>query len=167
MFMWVGAHAIDWFDKGPLRVDARSVHIVVGVLLFILVAYRLSWRLTGGTQLAYPTSWRGMLARFMHGALYVVILATVALGIFNAWIRGDSLFGLGRIPPFGSYDTGARHALSESVVSFHSLGANLILYLAGCHAAVALFHQFVLKDKLMTKMLPQRGPATGAGRTSS
>ena len=169
VFMWAEAHAIDWFDKGPPRVDARSVHIVVGVLLGMLVAYRLSWRFTGGPRLAYAPAWTGMLARLMHGALYVLIFATVGLGMFNAWVRGDSLFGLARIPPFGSYDAGARHALSESVVSFHSLSANCLLLLAGCHAAVALFHQFVLKDDLITRMLPlgrsssKRGPGPGAG----
>lgn len=153
--MWAGAHAIDWFPKGPARVDARSVHIVVGVLLAALVTYRLSWRLTGGTPLASARSWTGILARLMHGGLYVLILATIALGISNAWVRGDSLFGLVRIPPFGSYAQGARHALSESIVNIHELGANLLLILAGCHAAVALFHQFVLKDRLITRMLPR------------
>ena len=154
LFMWVGAHAIDWFAKGPPRVDARSVHIVVGAALAMLVAYRLSWRRNGAARLPYAASWTGLLARLMHGALYALIFATIALGISNAWMRGDSLFGIGRIPPFGTYDASTRHALSESIVSLHSLSANLLLLLAGCHAAVALFHQFVLKDSLMTRMLP-------------
>lgn len=154
LFMWVGAHAIDWFDKGPPRVDARSVHILVGMLLAILMSYRLYWRSTGGARLPYQPSWTGLLARLVHGALYGLIFAIIGLGIFNAWIRGDSLFGLAQIPRFGSYDAGARHALSESVVYYHALGANLLLLLAGCHAAVALLHQFVVKDKMMTRMLP-------------
>ena len=155
VFLWVGAHAIDWFGKGSPRVDARSVHIVVGVLLVFLVTYRLVWRLTGGTHLTYASSWSKMSARLMHGALYLLIFAIGGLGMFNAWVRGDSLFGLAHIPPFGTYDTGARHALSERVVGFHSLAANLLLLLAGLHAAAALLHQFVLKDKLMRRMLPQ------------
>lgn len=154
LFMWLGAHAIDWFDKGPPRVDARSVHILVGVLLAILISYRLYWRSTGGARLAYAPSWTGLLARLMHGALYGLILAIIALGMFNAWIRGDSLFGLAQIPRFGSYDAGARHALSERVLYYHALGANLLLLLAACHAAVALLHQFVLKDEMITRMLP-------------
>ena len=27
---WLGAQIIDWFPKGTLRVDARSMHIVCG-----------------------------------------------------------------------------------------------------------------------------------------
>ena len=157
LFLWFGAHAIDWFGKGSPRVDARSVHIVVGVLLVFLVAYRLFWRLTRGRHLTYTSSWSAMSARLMHGMLYLLIFVIGGLGMFNAWVRGDSLFGLAQIPPFGTYDAPGRHALSESVVSFHSLAANLLLLLAGFHAAAALFHQFVLKDKLMRRMLPQLG----------
>ena len=156
VFMWIGAHAIDWFAKGAPRVDARSVHILVGMLLAVLISYRLYWRSTAGTPSAYTSSWTGVLARLMHGALYGLIFAIIGLGIFNAWVRGERLFGLAQIPRFGSYDAGARHALSERIVNYHALGANLLLLLAGCHAAVALFHQFVLKDKLLTRMLPAK-----------
>ena len=39
------------FPKGPLRVDARSTHIVVGVVSAMALAYRvLSWRRTHGAQ---------------------------------------------------------------------------------------------------------------------
>lgn len=157
VFMWGGAHAIDWFPKGPLRVDARSVHIVVGVLLAAMVGYRLVWRITRGARLAAEPGWAGLLARLMHRALYLAVMATLALGMFNAWVRGDKLFSLGRIPPYGAYDPAARHALSESVVGWHEWGANLILILAAGHAAMALFHQFVRKDGLLRRMLPARG----------
>jgi len=42
---WVGAQTIDLFPGGPLRVDARSVHITVGVLLvaMVLVGMFLAW----------------------------------------------------------------------------------------------------------------------------
>jgi cytochrome b561 len=156
LFMWGGAHAIDWFPKGPLRVDARSVHIVVGALLALLVGYRLFWRIARGTKFADHAGWAGLLARLMHRTLYLLVLGTLALGMFNAWVRGDKLFNLGRIPTYGAYDPAARHALSESVVGWHEWGANLILILASGHAVMALYHQFVLKDGLLRRMMPGR-----------
>ena len=45
---WLGAQVIDWFPRGALRVDARSVHIVLGVVLAVLLAGRILWRLTPG-----------------------------------------------------------------------------------------------------------------------
>ena len=38
---WLGAQTIDWFPRGPLRVDARSMHITGGVLLAALLVARL------------------------------------------------------------------------------------------------------------------------------
>lgn len=151
--LWGGAHAIDWFPKGPLRVDARSVHIVVGVLLVAITSYRITWRQTRGLVIAHDRSLADKLAATVHFALYALIAATLALGVANAWVRGDSLFGLAKIPAFGSYDAASRHALSEQIVGWHKLGANLILILAAGHAAAALFHHFVLRDSLLKRMI--------------
>ncbi|HET6971947.1 MAG TPA: cytochrome b/b6 domain-containing protein, partial [Phenylobacterium sp.] len=38
---WVGAHYIDAFPRGPLRVDARATHICIGVAMIGLLALRL------------------------------------------------------------------------------------------------------------------------------
>ncbi|MDE2043418.1 MAG: cytochrome b, partial [Alphaproteobacteria bacterium] len=38
-FLWIGAHLIDNFAKGAPRVDARSVHIIVGAGLLFLMLY--------------------------------------------------------------------------------------------------------------------------------
>ncbi|MDE2562437.1 MAG: cytochrome b [Sphingomonadales bacterium] len=155
IFLWGGAHVIDWFPKGPLRVDARSVHIVVGGLLVALTAYRVYWRLTRGQKIPHAGSLAERTASVTHVALYVLIGCTLILGMANAWVRGDSLFGLVKIPYFGSYDAASRHALSEWIVGRHELGANLILILAAGHAVVGLFHHFVLRDDVLRRMVPQ------------
>lgn len=151
--LWGGAHAIDWFPKGQLRVDARSVHIVGGLLLVGLTGYRIVWRRTRGVRIAHDASWTDRLASATHVALYALIAITLALGVSNAWVRGDSLFGLAKIPPFGSFDPTHRHAVSEQIVGWHELGANLILILAAGHAAVAAIHHFVLRDSVLRRML--------------
>jgi cytochrome b561 len=43
------------------------------------------------------------------------------------------------------------------VKEIHELGANLILALAALHAAAALWHHFVRRDNVLTRMLPGRG----------
>lgn len=151
--LWCGAHAIDWFPAGPQRVDARSTHITVGVLLIGLIVYRVIWRRTGGVAIAHDASPTDRLAAIMHLALYALIALTLALGLTNAWVRGDSLFGLTKIPPLGSFDAAHRHAFSQQIVGWHELGANLILVLAAAHAVTALVHHFVLRDSVMGRML--------------
>ena len=154
LFLWCGAHMIDWFPRGPLRVDARSTHIVVGAALLALVIYRMLWRLRGGTRFKDDANIATIAAKSLHYTLYAVIIATLVLGIFNAWVRGDDLFGLGHIPQFGNYDKAQRHEHSNYIVAWHRLSANLILVLATAHALAAIGHYAVLKDRILQRIMP-------------
>jgi cytochrome b561 len=151
---WLGAHVIDWFPKGPFRVDARSIHIVVGVLLVVALAYRVLWRTTNGTRfpILKPTL-PDRLRSLVHLALYGLLGAVLILGLFNAWIRGDDIFGLFHLPKYGRFTPDARHALAEQVVGAHRFAANALLILAGGHVAAALYHFAVLRDRVFQRML--------------
>lgn len=151
---WAGAHMIDWFPKGPLRVDVRSLHIVCGVLLAALLVYRLYWRRTHGVHFARRAGATfEALAIAVHYLLYALLATVLALGIFNAWLRGDDLFGLFHIPQFGNYSKDARHLFANQIVDWHRLASNVLLVMAAGHAAVALVHHFWLKDAVLTRML--------------
>ena len=144
IFQWLGAHAIDWFPKGPWRIDARSIHIIVGLTLAILLIARIQWRLTRGHRL--PPAHAGalqFLAKSMHLGLYATIASIVTLGIFTTWIRGDSLFNIANIPHFGSYTPDARHQFAEYVVGWHVFMANLILILAAGHILSAIMQSWM------------------------
>lgn len=148
---WLGAHTIDWFPKGPLRVDARSLHIVIGASLAVIIVGRLVWRRTKGANL--PASDKGLLrlaAGLVHGLLYALVFGTLALGFANAWFRGDSLFGLIRIskPAF------VTPALKTTIEDVHGLCANAILGVAALHASAALWHQYWRRDGLLGRMIP-------------
>lgn len=58
VLQWIGAKTIDWFPRGTLRVDARSVHITVGVLLALVLVARIVWRATGGGGCRWRTGGR-------------------------------------------------------------------------------------------------------------
>ena len=45
---WLGVETIDWFPRGPLRVDARPVHVTCSAVLAVLLLARIAWRLTRG-----------------------------------------------------------------------------------------------------------------------
>lgn len=156
LFMWGGAHAIDWFPRGPMRVDARSAHILCGLVLAALTAYRLHWRRTRGVVFARTGEWWDRAASMIHVLLYVAIIMTLVLGLANTWMRGDSLFSIVQIPSFGSYGANERHALSEQLTNWHQLSANVILLVAGAHAVAALLHHFLMRDDVLARMLPDR-----------
>lgn len=154
---WLGAQIIDWFPKGPMRVDARSVHIVGGLLLAALLIARLVWRVTQGRHLP-PQGPRTavLLAKATHIELYLLLAAMLAVGVALTWARGDTLFNLVAIPAF---EPGNR-ALVEQMQEIHETIGSLILLLAGLHAAAALFHHYVWRDNVLARMSPGR-PSMG------
>lgn len=153
---WIGGHTIDWFPKGPLKIDARSVHILVGATLTAVLLFRLYWRAQRGERLPpAQTGVLNLLAVGVHWALYLNLAILLSLGLLLAGLRGDSLFNLAHLPALGDYAPKARHLLANQVTTLHSLAANVILYLAGFHAAAALLHHFYWKDGVLRRMWPR------------
>jgi len=150
---WVGAHYIDAFPKGPLRVDARSTHITIGVALIVVIVARLAWRATGGRRLA-PVSHPAVraISHATHGILYALLAVLLAVGVANAWERGDSLFNLFKLPPFAPGNTSLKHAIE----TLHEQLANILLIVAGAHALAAIAHEFIGKDRILRRMIPRR-----------
>jgi cytochrome b561 len=148
---WLGAQTIDWFPKGSLRIDMRSLHIVFGLVLGGVLAARIVWRLTGGRQL--PPADRGVLqtiAKATHWGLYALVAAMVLVGLALEWARGDNIFNLFTIP---AYSPGNR-ALAEQVQGIHATIGWMIIALAGLHAGAAIVHRTVWHDGVLARMLP-------------
>lgn len=147
---WLGAQIIDWFPRGALRVDARSAHISLGVLLAVLLIGRVLWRASRGRRLPLADDgFLGLVAKVTHWGLYGLLAAMVLVGLALTWVRGDSLFDLFRIPAF---DPG-NHELADQIQEIHATIGWIILALAGIHAAAALFHHFVWRDGVLARML--------------
>jgi len=149
--LWLIGQTVDWAPSGPLRVDYRSLHILLGVTLLGVFTARVIWRLSCGRSL--PDAGNEFLervARLTHWTLYLLILAALVLGLANVWVRGDTIFNLFTVPAF---DPGNK-ALRTLIGDWHALAANAILILAGVHAAAALFHHTILRDGVLRRMLP-------------
>jgi len=151
--LWALGQTIDLFPKDDPRIAARTLHILLGGSLALVVSYRLWWRISAGVRLP-PTGdgWADKAASLAHKLLYVLLALTVLLGLANAWQRGDTLYGLFSIAAF---DPGNK-ALRETIGDLHALSANSLVILACLHAAAALFHRYRLKDQVLQRMLPSR-----------
>jgi cytochrome b561 len=149
LLLWGTAQCIDYFPKGAPRWNARSVHMLLGLVLAVVLVWRIRWRASAGRRLPALGSPGLRLAGVgMHRLLYLLLVAVVALGVLNAWVRGDHVFQLFEIAPL---DAGNK-ALRQTVGTLHEYGANAILTLAGLHALAALFHHYVLRDGLLDRM---------------
>ena len=153
LLLWLAGEFLDVFPKGTPRITARSLHICFGLLLGIMLAYRVWWRNNGGVQLAAPEGFRyARQAHLAHQVLYAVIALMVVTGIALVWIRGDNLFNLFSVPAFDPGNKELRHNAKE----VHGWIANGLLIGAALHALMALWHQWGLKDGLLLRMLPAR-----------
>lgn len=153
LILWALAQVIDLFPRGNPRIIARSVHVLLGVVLAIVILTRLRWRLRSGRRLPLATPGvMGYAAVIVHYGLYVLVAAAIVFGVLNTWVRGDSIFGVFSIPKLFPGNAAVR----ETVGELHELAANAVLVVAGLHAAAAIFHHFALRDEVLRRMLPAR-----------
>jgi cytochrome b561 len=145
--LWIIGQTADWIPDGPLNTGVWSVHVVVGFLFAALIVLRIAWRIYGGRQL--PNADQGILlvlAKLTHYLLYALLITVVVLGVVNAFVRGYNLFDLVSLPQIGD------RAWRKPITHWHELAANILLGLAVFHAAAALFHHFIWRDGVLTRM---------------
>ncbi len=149
---WGLAQIIDLFPQGLPRIEARSVHISLGLFIALLLAARIFWRATKGRVLS-PANKGALqaLTKSVHAALYALLIAMVLVGIFLVYVRGDSFFGLFTVPAF---DPGNK-ALRDAVTELHETNATLILILAGLHAVAAPIPHYRLRAGVVRRMCPR------------
>ena len=161
VLLWIIGQTADWIPDGPVNTDYWSVHVVLGFTLAAVIAWRVIWRRSGGRKL--PAADAGLLqvlAKATHYRLYLLVLIVIGLGVANAFVRGYNLFDLASLPQIGD------RALRKPITNWHGLAANILLALAGLHAAAALFHRYFLRDGVLGRMLPANGVSreNGVGR---
>jgi cytochrome b561 len=147
---------------------ARQTHETIGILVFGLVLLRIVWRLLEPTPEAPPMApWMRYSATAAHLGLYALLLAIPLTAIAGAWLEAHplTLFGIGNVGPL----LPQAHDLGQSIADIHTILGNIIIWLAGLHAAAALFHHFILRDNILTSMLPRwkrPAPVPPAGEIS-
>ncbi|MEY4675732.1 MAG: hypothetical protein RLZZ470_239 [Pseudomonadota bacterium] len=142
------------YEKGmPEREFMKSLHFMFGLCVLALVLLRLlAKRLSPHPE---PTVHSGALlvlhraSRFGHAVLYLFMILMPFMGWMMLSAAGKPIpfWGL-ELPPL----MGADEVLAKQIKSAHALAGNLGYGLIGLHVAAALFHQLVLKDKLMQRM---------------
>jgi cytochrome b561 len=149
---FVLAETWDYFAK-PTQQSMQSLHVSFGVLLAAAIVVRLMWRLIPGHQVSsLETGWVGRASKGAHYLLYALLITAVVLGFLLQWSRGHpvSFFGLDIPGPYGQQPRPVRHQIQE----LHNYVAWTIVIVAALHAAAALYHHYVLKDRILMRMLP-------------
>jgi cytochrome b561 len=144
----------DGFDR-PTHRTMVTAHMSFGIILTALILARIIWRLMPAHRLpSLAAGWVGRAAKGVHYLLYVLLAAEAVLGFLTRWWEGRemSFFGLLIPGPFGAGDRATHHMFME----WHEKVGWAIIIVATGHAAAALYHHVVLKDRTLRRMLPGR-----------
>lgn len=137
----------------------RQIHESLGLCVLALVVSRLLWRAFDIRPEPPPVArWMRLTAGVVQAALYVLLFAVPLTAIGGAWLEGHPLTLLGGVvvpPPVAE-----SHALGAKIAEVHTWLGDVILWLAGAHAAAALVHHYVFKDGILRSMLPHRNKDT-------
>ena len=152
---WVLGTFDDALPKGAARTTGLFVHISAGLAILAVLVARLLWRLADPPPSPEPSVlgvWLARAGQFAHYALYALLIAAPVAGIVLQFARGDALplFGLSEIPSPWPAD----RAFARSVKEAHEVLANALVILACLHAAAALVHHWVFRDRTLVRMLP-------------
>lgn len=148
----VAIEVLDFFPKGSAaRAALFTVHQTAGLSVLALMVLRLLARL--GTQAPPPVPGSPLVqlvARLTHGVLYALMVGMPILGVLALAWGGKPIqpFGLNLTLAFAQDKT-----LSHLAKEVHESGATLVYIAVGLHAAAALWHEFILKDRLLRRMI--------------
>ncbi len=151
---------VGWYmgdmPKGADRLVMMGRHQTIGLLLVALVLVRLLWRrLHGGPEMPM-TGLMDKLAAAVQVSLYGLMLLIPLLGYLTSSFGGHAVvvFGGVHVPLL----TGIDHDVHEFMGSAHQVLAYVMLALIALHVAGALKHHFILRDDVLTRMLPMLKP---------
>lgn len=131
-----------------------TLHQSLGMLIWLLTAFRLTWRLMRARLPPWPESistaqrWA---ARLNEYGLYGLLLIQPVTGLLQNLYRGNAFeLWTVTVPPL-VHRNPAMLKLFEGV---HSAGAFALAGLVGLHSAAALFHLVVRRDGIFESMAP-------------
>lgn len=132
-----------------------NLHLSMGMLILAIVILRLLWRAGHPVPLdsdAIPL-WQHRAAEATHALLYLLLLVLPLMGWVNAASRGwgIDLFGLVTLPPI----LPTASPLLRQFGQLHTITSYVLLGLVGLHVAAALYHHLWLRDRTLSRMLPQ------------
>ncbi|MGB5438033.1 MAG: cytochrome b [Gammaproteobacteria bacterium] len=155
-----------WFTEKetPENMIALQLHLSAGISIGVVVILRIIWR-NMNVQPAFEAAprWQHFLAHSAHYVLYVIMIVMPLTGYIGTGIATE-YFYLFQIPKFEEtwlFDVFVWGTLGltfeefeEPVDFFHKeiMGAWLVWILIAGHAAAALYHHFINKDRTLIKM---------------
>lgn len=143
---------IDLFPA-TLKSAAINAHALLGLAVLALSLYRLAWRL-GHRPPELPATMSPLArlaAKLVHIALYALMMVVPLIGVPALLWRGRGLdLGLVQLASPFARTPEIYRPLTEA----HELAAYTLVGLAIAHAGAAIYHHYVQRDDVLSRMAP-------------
>jgi cytochrome b561 len=133
---------------------AMIFHVSFGITILVLITLRFIWRVIHPvTPESSLPRWQRLTAEGVHWLLYILVFATTLTGWVFASMRGwaISYFFLIPLPMLASKNPSGIQAID----GLHQAAEWALLIVIGIHAASAMVHVFIFRDRIMQRMLPE------------
>ncbi len=147
--IFMGAVVLDGMESThPRKILLLQLHMAVGmgILLFTVLRLLLRLRTAQPSPLKTQNKWMDRAATGVHYLLYLLTILTALAGFtlaLSARLNEVVFQHIGTLPK--DFEDFLAHEM-------HGIFANLLLLTILLHVAAALYHQFILKDGLFSRM---------------
>jgi cytochrome b561 len=131
-----------------------NIHALLGLALWTVLIARFWWRRRHAPPAPLETldALSRRLSGPVHFALYALMFVTPIVGLVTFVYHGRILdFGVFQV----DFGIPSNRAIFHPTEDLHGYLAYALFGLAGIHALVALWHQFILRDGLLARMWPK------------
>jgi cytochrome b561 len=152
---WRIAEAAEHAPNREARSEIMGNHFALGVVIFVLVAIRFTWRQVNAPPAPMPghAGWERMLARGAHLGMYTLLLVMPLAGWFAMSSYGSpiSLWGVAEVPVLPVPEN---PELAGTIFDIHAIAGTTLLVLIAVHVLATLKHTLIDKDGTLFRMLP-------------
>jgi cytochrome b561 len=131
-----------------------DTHKIIGISILAIVLARLIYRLRSGAPAADPSVPPALVgvSHLVHWSIYALLIVVPVGGYLGVSYYGaTNAFGLPLLAL-----TEKDEKFSETVFSWHGIGAKVLFALIALHVAAAIYHRLIRKDRVVERMLPKR-----------
>lgn len=150
----LGAYMVD-LHISPRKLRLYNYHKWIGITVLGVVLIRSVWRLTHQPPPEEPMPrWQLKAAKFTHGLLYALMIATPICGWLYSSATGYSVvyLKLWRLPDLVHKNSD----LAKVLVEVHADLAWALFWVVVLHTAAAVKHHFIDHDATLRRMLAWR-----------
>lgn len=138
----------------PEKAYYMMLHKSLGITTLLFGLLFIIWHIVNTKPLPPKNQphWQHITAKIVHHLLFILLIIMPIVGYLLVCANGRivNFFGWFNLPsliPKNEY-------LRDLMFSMHQKMGYLILILVGIHFLAALYHHFIVKDKILVRMLP-------------